>query len=420
MSRFTTPTFDDFVDGAIPQWFVTRFKNSLSASVCPSNAVGTATDRNVDPAITAISTTLAGAAGVCNTPTHLDWSAKVGGMVFRAEIENNTAGNLSVDLEFYRAVYGDSGSVEDWQLFKGVPGVTTGEEIRLATSQSRIFVRISGITNPDSDAQLYLSARMASPDEVSGGGDLDIDEGIPARGMFGWNTSLSPARWVRMVVGAAGFPIVEARQAVAALLNCTEASAATILTNVVNILTQATTTATQTTNTATSTASIDTELQTVIEDHDAVQADAAIVKVGGLAHAGTPAAVIAGDNAQMAFDATQSQRVYNSQSTHYSNDSATTRETPASGINEGSTQIADDAATPLAASSTPCIEVTVQNQTGNDPIGIGGSTIAAIANDGILLIGGASITLKIDDVNKVNAWATTDLERLDYTYLTRA
>jgi hypothetical protein len=418
MSRFTTPTFDDFVDGNIPQWFVTRFKNSLSAATCPSNAVGTATDRNIDPAITAISTTLAGAAGVCNTPTHLDWSAKVGGMVFRAEIENNTAGNLSVDLEFYRAVYGDSGSVEDWQLMKSVPGVTAGEEIRLATSQSRIFVRVSGITNPDSDAQLYLSARMASPEEVGGGGDLDIDEGIPARGMNGWSDTLS--RWVRWAVGAAGFPIVEARQATANLLNCTEASAATILTNVVNILTQATTTATQTTNTATSTASIDTELQTVIEDHDAVHSDAAIVKVGGKAWAGVPTAVVGGDVCETAYDVTGSQRMYPSNALNYTNDSATTRETPASGIGQGTKQITSAGAIALVATSTPCIEVTVQNRTGNSPMTVGDSALLAVPGDGDVLIGGASITLKIDDVAKVFMRATVNLESANFTFLTRA
>jgi hypothetical protein len=208
--------------------------------------------------------------------------------------------------------------------------------------------------------------------------------------------------------------------AIAASVASIDGDTTNILADTTAILADTTAILADTTTIASDTTSIDATLTSVVEDHDAVQADAAIMKVGGLAHSGTPAAVAAADNAQLALDTTQSLRTYNSQSLNYTNDSATTRETPASGINEGSTQIADDAATPLAASSTPCIEVTVQNQTGNDPIGIGGSTIAAVANDGILLIGGASITLKIDDVNKVNAWATTDLERLDYTYLTRA
>jgi hypothetical protein len=103
---------------------------------------------------------------------------------------------------------------------------------------------------------------MASPEEVGGGGDLDIDEGIPARGVFGWDSSAG--RWIRQVASSLGFAIVEARQATANLLNCTEASAATILTNVVNILTQATTINTSTATTATQT----TEIADAVEDHD--------------------------------------------------------------------------------------------------------------------------------------------------------
>jgi hypothetical protein len=208
--------------------------------------------------------------------------------------------------------------------------------------------------------------------------------------------------------------------AIAASVASIDGDTTNILADTTAILADTTAILADTTTIASDTTSIDATLTSVVEDHDAVHSDAAIIKVGGKAWAGVPTAVVAGDVCETAYDVTGSQRVYLSNALNYTNDSVTARETPASGINEGSTQISNAAATALAASSTPCIEVTIQNQTGNAVIGIGGSTIAAVANDGILLIGGASITLKIDDVNKVYGYATNNNERLDYTYLTRA
>jgi hypothetical protein len=109
-----------------------------------------------------------------------------------------------------------------------------------------------------------------------------------------------------------------------------------------------------------------------------------------------------------------------SKSIHYDSDSITTRETPGSGGGQGSTQISNAAATQLTAADTECKEVTVQNKAGQSPIAVGFVGLTGVANTTVVLIGGASQTFEVDNVNLIYGYATVNNERLQYNYITRA
>lgn len=231
MSRYTAPRRADFYQGSNPTFFVTRYKSDLGNHVPAVADIGTATDRGYDPAITAISTTVAGATGVCTCPTADWWSAQVGGMVFRVEIENNPAGTLTVDLEFYRAVLGDSGGIEDWELIEERTGVANGEPAIIVgeTAGSMVFVRVAAITNPDNGAQLYISARLASGAEIASCG-MDSEVGSNAVGVKGWYAT--GRNWLGLLVDSAGALVVSgasaAWAAIVALLTSMDSSLTSI------------------------------------------------------------------------------------------------------------------------------------------------------------------------------------------------
>lgn len=142
---------------------------------------------------------------------------------------------------------------------------------------------------------------------------------------------------------------------------------------------------------------------------------------GGIARvwSGTPVAKAIGQLTFLAVNQTRSLYVHLTQGIDKTTSSVETWEKAGTSVGEGSTQISNAAATALSGSSIPCFEVTIQNQVGNGVIGIGGSGITGATSDGISLAAGASITLRIDDVSKVYAFATNNNERLDWTYLAR-
>jgi len=74
----------------------------------------------------------------------------------------------------------------------------------------------------------------------------------------------------------------------------------------------------------------------------------------------------------------------------------------------------------LVASSTPCLEVTIQAELDNTNVVVVGdvNVVAALATrQGIALSPGESITLVIDDVQKIYIDAITNGEGVTFTYL---
>jgi hypothetical protein len=163
MSRRTASDYGhDIMGGTAPYSFVHRQKTGLSDSyTIAESEIGTATDRHLDPAITAISTTLAGTSGVCEIPTSEAWSALWESVEFYVEIDGNTAGTLTVDLEAWELVEGDTGGGEYWHLVTSDTGLGDTDKLTVTGYRGRLFVRVSGITNPDSGATLYLTSRGA-------------------------------------------------------------------------------------------------------------------------------------------------------------------------------------------------------------------------------------------------------------------
>lgn len=411
MARYTRSDYNEHLGrGSVPRWFVHRYKSELSGVVADAE-IGSATDVGVDPAITGITYTREGTSGVCEMPTRGDWSSGCEAMLFHVNIEGNDGGGLLVDLEFYEAKYGSTGVVEEWRHIGDVAGLADGKVTGVETDGGRVFARVSGITNPDGGAQLYLSCRKAhhSTPAVSGGGiggggggAIFLDEELSPVGNYVWDGN----DWVRAAGSASGATTVV--QPTAALLNCTEASAASILTDTTAILAD--------------TAAIQVAVELIddaVEDHDVALSDDAIMRVGGQAHAGTPPAVGDLDNCRFAFDLTQSADVHLTQGLDHTTSSVAGWEVPASGVSSGTTAISNAAATSMAAASTPCIRVTIQNRATNaGSMAVGDSGIAGV-NEGAILVPGASITLEIDDVAKVYAWASALNDDCDWIAETR-
>jgi len=417
MARFTQPRRQDFYQGENPSFFVTRYKSDLGNHVCGPADIGQATDRGTDPAITAILVTTTGNTALCSLPTPDWWSAQVSGMAFRVEIENNATADLTVDLEFYRAVYGSTFAVESWELIETRQGVADGESAIIIgeTARSSIFVRVAGITNPDNDAQLYISARLASEAEIGAGGDSEV--GSDVVGVKGWYATTRS--WLGLLVDNTGALVVSGWTVTWAALT---ALLTTISNTCTSIFGDTTAIHTDTTGILADTADIETATETVataVEDHSAVLSDAAIVKVGGIADAATPAVVAHGDVARVSLTLDQALRIAETRGLNYTNDSVEARETPASGLTSGSTQVSNAAVTMLnGGTSLPCIRATVQNRVGNSPIAIGDSGLAGV-NEGQILQAGASLEADIDDVAKLGSYATVLNERLDWIAWTR-
>ena len=217
MSRLTAPRRSDFYQGENPTFSVTRYKSDLANHIPGAGELGSATDRGFDPAITAIPYTVAGTAGICTTPTADWWSAQVSGMAFMVEIENNAAADLTVDLEFYRGVYGSTGAIEKWELIEERLGVVDGEPAIIVgeTAGSSVFVRVAGITNHDAAAQLYISSRLASSAEIASCG-ADSEVGSNIVGVKGWYAT--GRNWVGLLVDASGQIVTSSGAAIVAAL----------------------------------------------------------------------------------------------------------------------------------------------------------------------------------------------------------
>jgi len=443
MSRYLEPTHDDFHEGSAPRWFRTRYKKECQDLACASVNIGVlADDFGKDPAITAISTTVAGdTTNYGNCPTQKDWSSRVEAMIFRVEIENNTAGTLLVDLEFYRAVYGDSGGVEDWQKIdlegKGL-GLADGEEVVVQTDRSSIFVRIAGYTNPDSNAQLHISCMLAAVQ------DVDVD-GEQSR-IWGWCSSVG--RWVKAQVSTAG-RLLTSEENSADIKTAVEA-----ISTVSSDLLEAQmlqvcgmpgvysspkdfTAAYRGPDTITLTlgaltAPSDEQLLAVWEKvggyvtnvflptKNEMTMTGSVLKVSGASFTSGAEYVVAFFGQLKGYNSTaELLGVYLGIALDETNDNVTSWIKAATGLVSGSSQISNAAATALnGGTSLTIVGCLCQCRSGNSPIALGDSGILGV-NEGAILPGGASLPWDINDIAKIYGWATVLNERIDWLAATR-
>lgn len=397
-------------EGATPRWFVVRHKADLGNLQCPAALLGTATDHGYDPAIGSIAMTTKGTDLVCEFPTRKGWSAGVNAMLFRLEIEGNATADLTVDISWYEACYGNTGLLESWRLIATDYGVSNGDTKQVVNDGGRIFPHIDGISNPDGSASLYLSARTASAIQVVGAGGSEaggtvIDEGVESIGMKGWYSTTN--RWVKIAVDSAGNLVLSGLAAAAVVWAAMLAVLTTITGQLVTSLADS--------------LAIKTAIQ-ILDDIVGTHDSAAGTKgahVMGKASAGVPAAVGDGDSAHMRMDLTGSPGVHLTAGLDYTTSSVETREKPPTGGATGTTNISNAASTALNAGvSLACVSVTVINNSvtgGWMRVGIGTQT----ATTGIPLQPGDSRKILVDDVAKVQGWAQNLNDPCGWDYASR-
>jgi len=405
VARFTeSHIYESTRQGATPRWFVTRYKAICDEFAAFVPEMGTAADHGPDPAIASIPYDKIGASGICEFPTHKGWSAETETMQFRFEIVGNAANDLTIDVTYYEAVYGTTEEIESWHAIGSDYGIGNGDTREVGTSGGRILVHIDAVNNPDSSAQLYVSARRGSSIQLLGAGGeaaaLIVDGGVESLGVRGWYATLG--RWLRIAVDSAGALVVSGLSGMATVLSI-------VLSNLILVLADTT--------------AIKTAIQIlddVVNTHDAAAGTKGVLMMGK-ASAGVPAAVGDGDAVSDRRDLTGSAGVHLTAGTDYTTSSITTRETPGSGYAHGTRDCtAANTAYPLAAASTPCFAVLMCAREANAGLCItGASTITTTGGPVPKISVGSTGWTFVDDLAKVCVASSNAGDDVDFVYLTR-
>ena len=420
MSRLTAPRRADFYQGSNPTFFVTRYKSDLGNHTPAVTDIGTATDRGYDPAITSIPTTVSGTTGVCSLPTDDWWSAQVGGMVFMVDIENNNDADLTVDLEFYRAVYGDTGGVENWELIETREGVAADDPAIIIgeTAGSSVFVRVAGITNPDNDAQLYIQARLASSAEIASCG-ADSEVGSNVVGVKGWYATTR--NWLGILVDGSGRVVTSSGAAIAGYVK--KISDEVTTGDGLKVMQDDASKLLNTELNSTTILARLTSLVTTIGNHG-VATDTEGIRVLGVADSTTPTAVGDGEDVHPWNNLVGARGVFQTQGSDHTTSSISTFEEPGSGIDSVIKDCAAaDTAYALVAASTPCIGVFLSAAQANaGQARFGDSAIAAVATGGAYIPHddvSAPVWVSIDDAAKLYVSASNNGDDVIATIITR-
>jgi len=423
MSDYTFPYPDENTrQGVTPRWFVTRRKYKCINNECPSGELGTSTDHGYDPAIDSFSTSTSGTTGICNFPTHRDWSSGVNTMSFFVKVDTNTTADLGVNLVFYEGVYGDSGDIERWRHIVTCPTLYDDQAVSIASDGGQILCHIASYVNDDAQASLKIYARRGSATTSfggGGGGGADSEVGSNVVGVKGWYATTR--NWLGILVDGSGRVVTSSGAAIAGYVK--KISDEVTTGDGLKVMQDDASKLLNTELNSTTILARLTSLVTTIGNHG-VATDTEGIRVLGVADSTTPTAVGDGEDVHPWNNLVGARGVFQTQGSDHTTSSISTFEEPGSGIDSVIKDCAAaDTAYALVAASTPCIGVFLSAAQANaGQARFGDSAIAAVATGGAYIPHddvSAPVWVSIDDAAKLYVSASNNGDDVIATIITR-